>query len=520
MYRSYGKLTSLTTCILSALLLVFIFPLWGKSYLAWFAFIPLLWFLRTKKDGTCFFCGFLTGVLFFYGLLYWLSGTMVRFGGLPVIFSYLFLFLLCIYLGLYVGVFSVLVRYFTQKLCVPFCIIVPIVWTTLEFIRSRFLTGFPWGIIGYSQAKISLIIQIADLTGVYGISFLILFVNAALTDIIILYTGSRLERKRIIAIAKEGLAIALVLGLIVLYGYIRLNSLQQFMLHQEDVLKISILQGNIPQDIKRDITKNYEVLEIYGIMSSQTSKEANQLIIWPETACTEPVSLNRGHIFHLLSELAKRINSHLLLGCPRYNIEGMGIFNSAFLFSPTGNLKGFYDKIHLVPFGEYFPINWVGERLVNLDSYSSGSDFAIFEVNKVPFSVIICFEAIFPHLCRSFIKKGSRFLINLTNDAWFGKTAAPYQHFDMACLRAVENRVWFARVANSGVSAIVNPLGRIVKKGGIFERLILEGEINAIRIRSIYVTLGDLFANACVFISLLWCFLIIKTVLKGESRNV
>ncbi len=498
----------------SGILLISIFPLWGMSVLAWAAMIPLLWLVRSNKGKSYFLSGWWTGVIFYYGLLYWLSGTMTGFGGLPLILSQILLLLLCLYLGLYIGAFCSLLSLAYRRIQAPFSILAPTIWVALELVRSYFLTGFPWGLLGYSQAKSLYVVQMADLAGVYGISFFIIFLNAGLTDLISLYGAFKSGQRMGSRLAYEGLALILSIGMVLGYGALRLNSSR--FVHGGTRLEIGLVQGNIPQDIKSDITKSYKILADYGQTSLKISKRGKRLIIWPETACTAGVFPGEGQVFFFLSELARQISSHLLIGCPRYNLKEDGVFNSALLFSPTGDVIGVYDKIHLVPFGEYFPFEWIGKSLGNLGSFLSGRDFTIFKFQETPFAVVICFEAIFPNLCRRFISRGAEFLVNLTNDAWFGKTSAPYQHFDMACMRAVENRVWLIRVANTGISGFVDPWGRVIKKGELFERLTLEGNVYKSPLKSLYVRSSDFFAWLCLSITLIWGILSIRRIMKGE----
>lgn len=497
----------------SAILLISIFPLFSYSYIAWIAFIPLLWMIRNEPEGRPFFYGFATGFIFFIGLLYWLIGTMMRFGGLSLLLSISALILLCIYLSLYFGIFTLLIDQIIKKTSIEFSLAVPVVWVSLELIRSYLPTGFPWGIIGYSQAHITRIIQIADFTGVYGVSFIILFINALLTDILIHVFAQGGKDQRYKIIAKDFALLVITFSIVIVYGNNRVNLFNR---QYNNNVEITLIQGNVAQDIKRDITKNYEILEIYGSLSLGVAGKRDQLIIWPESAYNSPVAINRGEGFDSLSDWAKNIGCALLLGSPRYDMESGYMYNSALFFSSTGNLEGYYDKIHLVPFGEYFPIKWVGESLVKLGSFSSGSDLKLFNYNGVNFSVIICFEAIFPHLCRRFVAKGANFLVNLTNDAWFGKTAAPYQHFDMVCFRAVENRVWLVRAANTGITAFINPLGEVKKKGGIFQRAVIGGKVSVSPMKGIFVKTGDLFAKLCILISLLWCIFLIN---KGKKMQ-
>ncbi|MGA1842295.1 MAG: apolipoprotein N-acyltransferase [bacterium] len=509
-----GKYNNIICSVLTGFLLISIFPLPGISLLAWVSMIPLLWLLRCNKVKNRFLSGWLAGIVFFYGLLYWLAGTMIRFGGLPLILSQILLILLCLYLGLYFGSFCSILGFAYRRIHVPFCILAPAIWVALEFLRSHFLTGFPWGLLGYSQAKSLHIVQFADLAGVYGISFFIVFVNAGLTDLIALYGEYKSGQRLGLQIIFKGSALILSTGLVLGYGVFRLGS-QKLVHDAVNRLEIGLIQENVPQDIKRDIGNSYKILADYGQTSLRLSPTDKKLIIWPETACTAAIFPGEGQIFFVLSELARQLDSHLLLGCPRYNLKKEGLYNSALLFSPTGDVIGFYDKIHLVPFGEYFPFEWIGKSLGNLGSFLRGNDFTTFKVQDNHFAVVICFEVIFPDLCRRFVKRGAEFLVNLTNDAWFGRTSAPYQHFDMACMRSVENRVWLVRAANTGISGFVDPWGKVIKKGKIFEKLTLEAGVYKSPLRSLYVRTGDFFAWLCVFFTLIWSIIAVKKM-RGE----
>lgn len=514
-----GKYIIIICSVLTGLLLISIFPLPGISLLAWVSMIPMLWLIRCNKGKNRFLSGWLTGVVFFYGLLYWLAGTMIKFGGLPLILSQILLILLCLYLGLYVGAFCSILGFAYRRIHVPFCILAPTIWVALEFLRSHFLTGFPWGLLGYSQAKSLYVVQIADLAGVYIISFFIVFINAGLTDLIALYGGNKSGQRAGLQIIFKGSALVLATILVLGYGALRLSAQR---LVNDNIVKgldIALIQGNVPQEIKSDLSNSYKILADYGQTSLRISKDGEKLIVWPETACTAAIFPGEGQTFFVLSELARQLDTNLLLGCPRYNFKKEGIYNSAFLFSPTGDVIGFYDKIHLVPFGEYFPFEWIGKSLGNLGSFLSGNDFTTFKFQDNPFAVVICFEVIFPDLCRRFIKRGAEFLVNLTNDSWFGRTSAPYQHFDMACMRSVENRVWLVRSANTGISGFVDPWGKVIKKGEIFEKLTLEGEIYKSPLRSLYVVTGDFFAWICVSLTLVWSIIAVKKM-RGEKINV
>ena len=197
----------------------------------------------------------------------------------------------------------------------------------------------------------------------------------------------------------------------------------------------------------------------------------------------------------------------------------MNHYNSAYLVSPSGELTGKYDKTHLVPFGEYVPLSnllfFIGSLGEGIGDFKSGNEIFNFSLPQGKFGVLICFEIIFPDLCRRFVKHGAGFLVTLTNDAWFGRTAAPYQHFAMATFRAVENRVFVARAANTGISGFINPKGKILKQGGIFTEEAMTGVIRLSRKKTFYTLYGDIFVWVCSAFSIL---LLISLFLQKQNR--
>jgi apolipoprotein N-acyltransferase len=263
-------------------------------------------------------------------------------------------------------------------------------------------------------------------------------------------------------------------------------------------------------------------LKIYERLSLKVGKEKPDLIIWPETAT--PFFFQDAREYQpIVLDIPKRTNAFLLFGSPFYRIEGGKVnhFNSAYLISPLQELIGRYDKIHLVPFGEYVPFGEIlslGSLGEGIGDFKSGKVIFNFSLPQGRFGVLICFEIIFPDLCRKFVKKGADFLVTLTNDAWFGRTSAPYQHFSIAVFRAVENRIFIARAANTGISGFIDPKGKIVSRGGIFTEETMSGTIRLSKRKTFYTLYGDVFAWACSGFSLL--LLGSTFIQKGKRRGL
>ncbi len=273
---------------------------------------------------------------------------------------------------------------------------------------------------------------------------------------------------------------------------------------------MALIQGNIRQDVKWEPHFQEETLKIYSNLTLQVKVSRPDLIIWPETA-TPFFFQNTSPLQGRILELAHQMQAPLLFGAPAFDRRGSRIhyFNSAFLISPEKKILGRYDKIHLVPFGEYAPfsgiLGFTRDIIGAIGDFTSGQEIRNLSLPWGNFGVLICYEAIFPDLTRQFVDQGARFLVNITNDAWFGKTSAPYQHLSMVTLRAVENRVPIARAANTGISALIDSSGRVVRSTDLFTREVLFGKIdvNLNKSSTFYTQWGDLFSYCCLGITAL-----------------
>ncbi len=486
--------------LFSGILLILSFPNFDLELLAWVALVPLFYAIAGKGLYHSFILGFLTGLVSFLGILYWIIVAVHTYGNVPLILSGFILLLLVVYLSLFIGAFTFLTRFIQIRSGLQTILFTPVLWAALEYLRSFLLTGFPWANLGYSQYLNLPFIQMADVTGPYGLSSVILLVNAALFRV--LHPWS----KRTFPFKEAGFTVIILLVFLI-YGYLKIEAVDRQMI-QNPPLKIGLVQGDIDQSVKWDKSFQKETLKIYEKLSFKVAEEKPDLIIWPETAT--PFFFQDAKEYQpLVLDIPRKTNTFLLFGTPSYKIRKGKVnhYNSAYLASPSGELVGKYDKIHLVPFGEYVPMKdllfFIGSLGEGIGDFKSGEELFNFSLPQGKFGTLICFEIIFPDLSRRFVKRGANFLVTITNDAWFGRTSAPHQHFSTAVFRAVENRVFVARAANTGITGFIDPKGRIVKQGGIFTEEAMNGTIRLSNRKTFYTLYGDVFAWACMAFSLL-----------------
>ena len=482
----------------SGLLLALSFPRPDLASLAWFALVPLFVVMERRP----FRSGFFAGIGFFGLVLYWLNIVMTTYGRLHPVLSVVAYLLLVLYLALFFGVATWAADRCRQRLNLPVTLTLPVFWVALEFLRSFLLTGFPWATLGYSQQSHLLLIQSADLCGPYGLSFLLILSNATLAAVWGARgkgVGRRFPR---IAVAATVLLFAANLG----YGTLRLTEQVD---EREQTLNTVLAQGSFDQSVKWNPAYQERTVDTYRHLSRPgVEAEAPQLVIWPESAM--PFYFQEGGpLAEAVIEVPRQNGAYLLFGSPAFEVVNRRPrnLNSAFLLAPSGAVLGRSDKVHLVPFGEYVPF---GRFLPFIDKLVVGiGDFAPGTISPLPMNgsqigVLVCFEGIFPELARDYVRRGSDLLVNITNDAWFGRSSAPYQHLAMSRFRAVENRVWLARAANTGISAFIAPSGRIVAQSPLFERLALRGRVGLGARPGFYTRYGDLLPSVLLALAGWW----------------
>ena len=481
------------------------FPDIDFGFLAWVSLIPLLWALRNQSPRRSFFLGWLAGTVAFTGIMYWVTISMSLYGGLPLWVTLFPLLLLAGYLGIYFGLFSFLLIWIREKVQLPDLLLVPILWTTLEWVRGHALTGLPWGLIGYTQYQNLSMIQIADITGIYGVSFLVVLINTALLQL----PGAFFHVHRQKALRSIAIAI-LVLTLTFLYGTKRLN---QFEKGANESITVGIIQANIPQDMKWDTAFRMETLSRYDNLTQSISDNKPDLIVWPEAATPFIFEDNKFFKRQVLT-IAQEAGIPLLFGAPARSRKAgfsSSLTNSAYLIDSSGAILSRQDKIHLVPFGEYVPLPrilfFLDKMVEGIGNFKAGTEYTIMEVpsrnnGDAKLGTAICYEVIFPELVRRFVAEGANLMVTITNDAWFGRSSAPKQHFSMVVFRSIENRVSFIRAANTGISGFISPSGRIRKASKLFEAAAFTEPLPIYNTRSLYTRFGDLFVKVCGIIFL------------------
>jgi apolipoprotein N-acyltransferase len=434
--------------------------------LGWFSLLPLLYAVKDQRPKEAFSIGGFGGTIAFLVTCYWIIVAVNRYGGINYLGAMAILFLLCLYLGLYFGVFSLGITVLPKNTAFAFG--GASLWTLVEYLRGHLLSGFPWAMLAHSQWRMPILLQITDLGGAYLLSFLLAFFNLAL------FLSFKGKRK---ALLYALMGIGLTLG----YGLFRLQEKDPSPRYQ-----VAIIQPNIEQLIKWDKTFQRTIFKIHTLLTLQALKKKPDLIIWPETAF--PQYFPQGDLVEELLRFLQNLKTPLLFGALR--MEGERTYNTAFLFS-EGKLS-FYDKVHLVPFGEYLPLRKTIENFFGSikeavpGDISPGSEIKVLNLPWGKVGILICFEIIFPELSKEAVEKGAELLITITNDAWFGKTSAPYQHLAQAVFRSVEERRWVLRSANTGISAIIDPKGRIIEETPLFKRSVLIGPFDFSKKRTLY----------------------------------
>jgi len=495
------------------MLLILSFPKFGEGFFAWGALLPLLYALKDARRLTeAFSYGFITGLICHIGVIYWIAYVVVHYGNLPYLAGTFAMLLLAAYMSLYVAVFASGIVYFRQK-NIPAIITAPALWTVLEYAKSHIFTGFPWENLAYSQYTYLPIVQIADITGIYGITFALIMINVIIYDVLLI--GEH-KKKWVIGEAITGCVIIIV---ICTYGVLKIQNVR-YSLNNADPVDVSIIQGNIDQDIKWNPQFQKETINAYKNLSLSKAISGSKLIVWPETA-TPFYFQEMTDMQGVVIDVAKKSGSWLLFGSPSYlkDKKGISLMNSAFLLSPDGNVRGRYDKVHLVPYGEYVPLRqlfpFISKLAAGVGDFSSGKGFYPLSMDRHKIGVLICYEGIFPEISRSYKKMDAELLINITNDAWFGRSSAPYQHLSMTTFRAVENRVYIVRAANTGISAVIDPTGKITKRTKLFEETSLRETVKYMNDRTLYMLYGDAFVYFCM---LLLCGCILITTIRRKEN--
>jgi len=468
--------------------------------LAWIGFVPMLLAVRGERPRAAFALGWLGGLGFTVPVLYWIAPTIANFTRIEMPVATLVLLLLCATVAVTFGLFAAIVEWLALG-GISRVLSAPIVWTVIEWSRTFLPAGFPWALQGYSQHELLPLIQVADVTGVWGISALLMFANAGLVELV----RDGLARHRLLLAS----IVVAVVGTLA-YGKVRMDALDAAA-SDGDVV-VGIVQGNVAQDQKWNAGMADRIFASYAELSSRAADQGAKLVVWPEAAV--PFFLEIDQRTEDLYRLADRLGVYLLVGAPGVEYRRAlppRQYNRAWMVVPGRGLEGPYDKMQLVPFGEYVPfgwlLGWVDKAVEGVGDFGRGTRYVVFEGppradgdSEAPVRVgcLICYEGIFPDLSRRFVAAGAELLVNISNDAWYGRTSAPHQHLAMAAVRAVETRVPLVRATNTGISAYVDPVGRVRGTTALFEQTSEVETVRLIPATSVYRVLGDWFVYACL----------------------
>ena len=469
---------------LSGVLLFLSFPTLGHPAAAWLALVPLLVAVAGATPWQALRLGAVAGLVHFAGTLYWIPAVMIDYGGLPGPVAWPVHALLVTVLALYPALFAAGTAELTARFGPRGLLFAPALWVTTELGRMHLFTGFPWALLGYSQVPFPAVAQAASVVGVLGVSALVVAVNGAVAHAVV--TGPAFRRTPVVATAA-------LMAAVVAFGAWRLED--GSLLRAGSPLRVAALQGNVRQDEKWNPLRGDAILQTYLGQTRQAVGAGARLVVWPESAT--PFALDRDSRGEAVRGAARDAGAHLLVGTTEVVRDaGTRYYNAAYLIEPDqGSTAGVYRKQHLVPFGEYVPLRralfFVSPLVETVADFSAGTEPRTLPVDEGSVGTAICYEIIYPGLVRELVLRGSGLLATVTNDAWYGRTAAPHQHFQQATMRAIEQGRFLVRAANTGISGVVDPYGRVLARSGLFEPAVVVEDVRVLEGLTLYGRFGD-----------------------------
>lgn len=468
------------------------------GWLAWIALVPLVIVVLDASPRRAFALAFISGLVAYGGSLYWIYRALHHYGKLPPLASSLVLALMILILAAYIALAPAIARFIQTRWRGEMIALLPACWASVELARNYGPAGgFPWANIAMSQWRALSMIQIADLVGIYGLIFLIVWVNVCLAEIVSALAGRRPAQLAL----KTGVTIALLVATFA-YGRVRLGEISTN-LAPAGTMTVGIVQGNIAQEDKWREDRAIENLKILRRGTRALRDASVDLVLWPEASFPWPIDTRTAEI----EPIALGFDAEELGPVPRLGMGAIsekpdgGYYNSFVLFDAKGNLTGRYHKVHLVPFGEYVPYGrllFFARKLTEpAGNFSPGEGYEPILIGDTMAGPLVCYEDIFPEISRSLVRNGAEYLVNVTNDAWYGVSSAPFQHLALAVFRSVENRRYMVRATNTGVSAVISPSGRVETESGIFHDALIVAPIGLRRGLAPYSRMGDWFAYAC-----------------------
>jgi apolipoprotein N-acyltransferase len=489
----------LTLSLASGLLLALSFPRFGYPAISWIALAPLLVALTLVAPSSgglrrTWALGLTTGALYFAGTLYWTSNVMAQYGGISPVLSAGIAGLLVAYLALFPAAFAAVVSVAIRRYGTRALLLAPPAWVATELARTLLFGGFPWALVGYTQTTVLPVAQVASVVGVYGLSFVVVLVSASLALAAVWRNRSGL--------VTVGLTLTLIAAL-ALWGRARLADGR--LTRTGTPVRVGLVQGNVPQDQKWAPEREDEILMRYLTLSRTASDQGAEAILWPESST--PFYFEDSPKGEAIRLFARERHASVLLGSDELDRRNPRVsYNSAFMVRPDGSTAGVYRKVRLVPFGEYVPFRallfFAAPLVEAVGEFAPGEAPVMLPLAGKAVSTAICYEVVYPALIRQGVLRGSTLLTTITNDAWFGRSSAPYQHFEMASMRAIEQGRYLARSANTGISGIVDPYGRVLMASDLFTTRVLVGDVRLIEEQTVYARIGDVVAYASVVVTL------------------
>jgi apolipoprotein N-acyltransferase len=509
---SSNNATRAALAVASGLALGLAFPKFDYGLLAWVALVPLFYVIEGESMRRVFGWAYLQGFAANVVELYWIPIPLHDFADVPMKFAIFPMLALAAIVAVNTAVTIWAGELVARRLRIPAVVTMPVAWTALEWFRTYVPASFPWNLLGYAAYRNLELIQFAEFTGVYGVSALIVFFNAVVYVVIFRRGAYRLQTVSLSVLTAMMIAL-------VAFGAWRISSLKDA--PATGSFKVAMVQGNIPQSLKWDPKFLPQSYGVYQDETADAAKRGADLVVWPEAAAAflfqpddqYPVELAGDAAYRTaLLTLAKDQHEPILFGAPALaRVDGrLGFYNRAYLVSANGQgeVDAHYDKIELVPFGEYVPARailgfFVNKIVSGFGDLIPGSEQTLFDLKGAKLGILICYESIFPDLTRREVNEGADVLVNITNDAWYGESSAPYQVLAMAALRSVETKVPMVRVANTGISALIEPSGLITNRTPLFKRGTEIVDVSWRPVRTLYTMVGDLFAETCFALTLI-----------------
>ena len=488
--------------IISGILLALSCQKFNLFLFAWISFIPLIYCIYKNELKYSVLYGFITGITFSLIAFNWMF-IFLLINTKSFITSLIVSILFWLYQSIYFVVWSLLFNVVKKNNRLIIAFFVSGLWCVLEYIKNYFLTGFPINLLGYSQGSFLQIIQVADIFGVYGVSFIIVLINIFL--FYWLYTRNK----------KYLITVFLIISSLLIYGFIRINQMSK--INDEAEIKIGVVQPNIEQKTKWDDTKRHKVGDIL-ISCSQKFKDSNiDIIVYPETVLPGKILIQE-YTKELVRKISQFSKINLIGG--KY-LEKSEIYNSIFIVDNNGKIIDNYNKKHLILFGETIPFkNFLVKALekFNLtDNFNKARELKVFKFDNYTLGINICSENYYPYLSRELVLKGATLLTTHSNDAWCDGLSYPYQHFVLNIFRAIENRKYLIVASNTGISGVILPTGKVIKQTQNEEEICFKETVHTNKYITIYDQIGDLFVNLCVIYVF---FILFVYVISRNIENV